>query len=54
MLNLHQLGHGGEAYYLGQVVSGAEDYYGEAGEAPGYCELRPRQPPLRAGRSVRC
>ena len=35
MLNLHQLGHGAEAYYLDQVVSGVEDYYGEAGEAPG-------------------
>jgi conjugative relaxase-like TrwC/TraI family protein len=33
VLNLHQLGHGGEAYYLDQVVSGVEDYYGEA---PGY------------------
>ncbi len=35
MLNLHQLGHGAEAYYLDQVVSGVEDYYAEAGEAPG-------------------
>lgn len=35
MLNLHQLGHSAEAYYLDQVVSGVEDYYGEAGEAPG-------------------
>lgn len=36
MLNLQRLAHGGEAYYLDQVVSGVEDYYGEAGEAPGY------------------
>ena len=36
MLNLQRLAHGGEAYYLEQVVSGVEDYYGEAGEAPGY------------------
>ncbi len=35
VLNLHQLGHGAEAYYLDQVVSGVEDYYAEAGEAPG-------------------
>ena len=35
-MNLQRLAHGGEAYYLDQVVSGVEDYYGEAGEAPGY------------------
>ena len=36
MLNLHRLGHGAESYYLDQVVSGVEDYYVGAGEAPGY------------------
>lgn len=36
MLNLHRLSPGGESYYLDQVVSGIEDYYAEAGEAPGY------------------
>lgn len=36
MLNLHRLAPGAEAYYLDQVVSGLEDYYAEAGEAPGY------------------
>ena len=36
MLNLHRLAPGAESYYLDQVVSGIEDYYGEAGEAPGY------------------
>jgi conjugative relaxase-like TrwC/TraI family protein len=36
VLNLHRLAPGAESYYLDQVVSGIEDYYGEAGEAPGY------------------
>ena len=36
MLNLHRLAPGAESYYLDQVVSGVEDYYAEAGEAPGY------------------
>ena len=36
VLNLHRLAPGAEAYYLDQVVSGIEDYYAEAGEAPGY------------------
>jgi conjugative relaxase-like TrwC/TraI family protein len=36
MLNLHRLAPGAESYYLDQVVSGIEDYYAEAGEAPGY------------------
>jgi conjugative relaxase-like TrwC/TraI family protein len=36
VLNLHRLAPGAEAYYLDQVVSGLEDYYAEAGEAPGY------------------
>jgi conjugative relaxase-like TrwC/TraI family protein len=36
VLNLHRLAPGAESYYLDQVVSGVEDYYAEAGEAPGY------------------
>jgi conjugative relaxase-like TrwC/TraI family protein len=36
VLNLHRLAPGAESYYLDQVVSGIEDYYGESGEAPGY------------------
>jgi len=36
VLNLHRLAPGAESYYLDQVVSGIEDYYAEAGEAPGY------------------
>ncbi|MFN7147899.1 MAG: MobF family relaxase [Microthrixaceae bacterium] len=35
-MNLHRLAPGAESYYLDQVVSGIEDYYGESGEAPGY------------------
>jgi conjugative relaxase-like TrwC/TraI family protein len=36
VLNLHRLAPSAESYYLDQVVSGVEDYYAEAGEAPGY------------------
>lgn len=43
MLNLHRLAPGAESYYLDQVVSGIEEYYAEAGEAPGYWLASSRQ-----------
>ncbi len=35
MLSLGKLSLGQEAYYLSEVLDGAEDYYLNAGEAPG-------------------